>query len=101
MKIAGIVFVILAFALSSLLPSFNASGAVVLKDEEIRRTVGALINSENRVHIQAVKIEINRDGLLDLEITTNLGNCWGKKEAMPFSSIAMADASPQGVSRQC
>jgi hypothetical protein len=80
MKIASMVFVLLAFTLGSLLPSLNASGAVVLKDEEIRRTVATLINSENRVHIQAVKVERNRDGLLDLEITTNLGNCWGKKE---------------------
>jgi len=80
MKIAGIVFVILAFALGSLLLSSNACGAVVLKDEQIRQTVATLINSQNRVHIQAVKIERNRDGLLDLEITTNLGNCWGKKE---------------------
>ena len=71
---------IFAFALGSLnLPS-NASGAIVLKDEEIRQRVTALINSQYQVHIQAVKVERNRDGLLDLEITANLGNCWGKKE---------------------
>ncbi len=90
MKIAGMAFVILAFALGSLLPSSNASAAVVLKDEGIRQTIATLINSQNRVHIQAVKIKKNRDGLLDLEITTNLGNCWGKIEfAKEFAKEAL------------
>jgi hypothetical protein len=90
MKIAPIFLAIIAFALGSLLPSSNASGAMVLKDKEIRQTVATLINSENRVQIRDVKIKRTRDGLLDLEITTNLGNCWGKREyAREFSKEAL------------
>lgn len=90
MKIAPIAFVILAFVLGGLLPSSKASGAIVLKDEEIRQKVATLVNSQNRVHIQAVKIERNRDGLLDLEITANLGDCWGKQEfAKEFAKNAL------------
>ena len=90
MKIAPIFLAIFAFALGSLLPSSNASGAMVFKDEEIRQTVATLINSENKVHIRDVKIERSRDGLLDLEITTNLGDCWGKREyAREFSKEAL------------
>lgn len=90
MKISPIFLAIIAFALCSLLPPSNASGAIVLKDEEIRQTIATLINSENRVHIREVKIERSRDGLLDLEITTNLGDCWGKREyAREFSKEAL------------
>lgn len=90
MKIAPIFFAVIAFALCSHLPSSNASGAIVLKDEVIRQTVATLINSENSVHIRDVKIKRTRDGLLDLEITTNLGDCWGKREyAKEFSKEAL------------
>jgi hypothetical protein len=90
MKIAPIFFAIIAFALCSILPSLNASAATVLNDEIIRQTVASLINSENQVHIRNIKIKRNRDGLLDLEVTTNLGDCWGKKEyAREFSKEAL------------
>jgi hypothetical protein len=90
MKKSPLFLTIIAFALCSLLPPSDASGAIVLTDEEIRQTIATLINSDNRVHIRAVKIERSRNGLLDLEITTNLGNCWGKREyAREFSKEAL------------
>ena len=90
MKIPPIFLAIIAFALGSLLPFSNTFGAIVLNDEDIRQKVATLINSKNRVHIQAVKIERSRDGLLDLEINTNLGDCWGKREyAREFSKEAL------------
>jgi len=90
MKIFPIFLAIIAFALCSILPPSNASGAIVLKDEEIRQMIATLINSDNSVHIREVKIERSRDGLLDLEITTNLGDCWGKREyAREFSKQAL------------
>ena len=90
MKIPPIFLTIIAFALCSLLPLSHTSGAMVLKDEKIRQTIATLINSDNSVHIRDVKIERSRDGLLDLEITTNLGDCWGKREyAREFSKEAL------------
>lgn len=90
MRIPPMILAIIALALGSLLPYSNASGDMGLNDEEIRQKVATLINASNRVHIQTVKIERNSNGLLDLEINTNLGNCWGKREyAREFSKEAL------------
>ena len=90
MNIYRIGWIIMVFVLGGLLLSPNISASIEHTDEEIRQTVATLINSENKVHIQDIHIERSRDGLLDLKIITNFGNCWGKEEfAKGFAKEAL------------
>jgi hypothetical protein len=50
-----------------------------LSEQEIVRSVGTLINSKGSIHIQGIKVG-KGNGQLNLEISADLGNCWGKKE---------------------
>ena len=82
--------IITAFVFSGLLIFPNISVPAELNDKEIRQTVATLINAENKVHIQDISIKRSRDGLLDLKIITNFGNCWGKEEfAKGFAKEAL------------
>jgi hypothetical protein len=82
--------IIIAFILSSLLVCPNISASNELNDEKIRKMVASLINAENKVYIQDINIQRSRDGLLDLKIITNFGNCWGKEEfAKGFAKEAL------------
>jgi hypothetical protein len=82
--------IVVAFALSVLFGPPHISASTELNDEVIRQTVSTLINSDNKVHIQDINVEKSRDGLLDLKIITNLGNCWGKEEfAKGFAKDAL------------
>ena len=82
--------IVFAFVLTSLLVSPGVSPSKQLSEEEIRQTVVTLINSENKVHIENINVETNQDGLLDLKITTNFGDCWGKEEfAKGFAKDAL------------
>ena len=82
--------IIIVFILTSLFASPRVSVSNDLNDEKIRQTIATLINAENKVHIQDIDIERSRDGLLDLKITTNFGDCWGKEEfAKGFARAAL------------
>ena len=82
--------IIIVFILTSLFASPRVSVSNDLNDEKIRQTIATLINAENKVHIQDIDIERSRDGLLDLKIITNFGNCWGKEEfAKGFAKEAL------------
>ena len=82
--------IIIAFVLTGLLALPAVSASKELREEEIRQKVATLINSENKVHIQDINIKKSGDGLLDLKITTNFGDCWGKEEfAKGFAKDAL------------
>jgi len=90
MKESSIVLAIIFFVLSIFSLTLSYSFASDLSDKEIRHAVANLINSRNTVHVQSVGIQRNDQGQLNLEISANLGNCWGKEElAKGFSREAL------------
>ena len=90
MNISRIGLILIAFILSGFLRSPHLAASTELNDHEIRQTVATLINSDNKVHIEDINVERSQDGLLDLKIITNFGNCWGKEEfAKGFAKDAL------------
>jgi len=90
MRVAGIiplVFVLIVFNLFSI---SQTATPFDLTAEEIARRVGTLINPKGSVHIQGIKVD-KGDGQFNVEISVNLGNCWGKKEyAKTYARDALA-----------
>lgn len=64
--------------------SFSGPGlgltATDLHEEDIRSAVRQLIDSEGAVYIEGIRIAKGKQGEFSLEISANLGTCWGKEE---------------------
>lgn len=70
---------IFALMALNLFPVPESMAALLMSEQEIARTVGTLINSQASVHVQEIKVGKDQ-GQINLEISANLGNCWGKEE---------------------
>lgn len=79
MRGARIVLTIIVFALGVFFFHLSSPFASDLADDEFRHKIAALINSESTVHIQGIGIEKDDQSQVNLEISANVGNGWGKE----------------------